>query len=118
MSKDLYKGLIADHDDIRPLRPKKAPAKKNDLGKVDLSYLMDAPIAMESLCCVMQSGESKYGRDNWKAHDNPKRLTAALLRHLMAWQNGEEVDPESGLNHLAHVLANSVMMAENFSDRN
>jgi hypothetical protein len=27
---------------------------------------------------------------------------AALLRHLFAWWRGEELDPESGLSHLAH----------------
>jgi hypothetical protein len=29
----------------------------------------------------------------------------AALRHLMAWFDGETIDPESGLSHLAHVMA-------------
>ena len=87
--------------------------KKFDEEKPDLSYTMDAPIAMEGFCRVMQLGESKYGRDNWKQHEDANRLIAALLRHLVAWQNGQGLDPESNLSHLHHVVANAVMLAEN-----
>ncbi|RKZ84569.1 MAG: hypothetical protein DRQ39_08195 [Gammaproteobacteria bacterium] len=87
--------------------------KKFDEGKPDLSYITDAPVAMEGFARVMKLGESKYGRSNWKLHDDSNRLIAALLRHLMAWQNGEKIDPESNLSHLHHVVANAVMLAEN-----
>ena len=86
--------------------------QKLDQGKPDLSYLMDAPIAMTGLARVMTMGAKKYSRDNWKLYDDENRLVAALLRHLMAWKGGELMDPESGESHLSHVLANAVMLAE------
>ncbi len=98
--------------------PEKRGVKKFDQGKPDLSYIIDAPRAMEGFARIMKLGESKYGRDNWKQHDDANRLIAALLRHLVAWQNGETIDPESNLSHLYHVVANSVMLAENFTLNN
>jgi len=86
--------------------------QKHDQGKPDLSYLMDAPIAMTGLARVMMMGAEKYSRDNWKLYDQPDRLVAAMLRHLMAWKGGEIIDPESGESHLSHVIANAVMLAE------
>jgi hypothetical protein len=39
------------------------------------------------------------------------------MRHLAAWQRGEENDAESGLPHLAHAMCNLRMLtlyAENY----
>lgn len=35
-----------------------------------------------------------------------------LLRHLLAWQEGEERDPESGQLHLAHVVWNALRLCQ------
>ena len=35
---------------------------------------------------------------------------ACLMRHMAAWQRGEENDPESGLPHLAHAMCNLRML--------
>ena len=83
---------------------------KFDHGKPDLSYLLEFPIFTD-YCRVMQSGEAKYGRDNFKLHDNPNRIVAALLRHLSALHNGEKTDPDSGIDHLAHVIANAAILS-------
>jgi ADP-heptose:LPS heptosyltransferase len=32
------------------------------------------------------------------------------MRHLAAWQRGEENDPETGLPHLAHAMCNLRML--------
>jgi hypothetical protein len=40
------------------------------------------------------------------------RLLSAGLRHQLAWNSGEDFDPESGLNHLAHACANMLMLLE------
>ena len=36
----------------------------------------------------------------------PKRYVDALYRHLLAYIEGNEVDEESGLSHLAHMACN------------
>jgi len=58
---------------------------------------------------VMTYGAEKYSPGDWK-NVSIDRYEAALLRHLMAWKQGEELDPETGLNHLKHVLANAAIM--------
>ena len=95
----------------------KEPVKKNDAGKPDLSYLMDFSEFNIDLCRVFTHGERKYGRNNYEKHDDPNRLVAAALRHLMSWHNGEIIDPDSGIDHLAHATANLAIMHKTMSKR-
>lgn len=37
---------------------------------------------------------------------------AAAMRHLAAWRDGEQLDEESGLPHLAHALCCIVFLRE------
>lgn len=84
---------------------------KLDKGKLDYSLL--PPLALEELTKVMMMGKDKYGRNTWqKLPDWRNRYFAALQRHLWAWKKGEEIDPESGLSHLSHVLTNAAFMSE------
>jgi len=62
--------------------------------------------ALRAVGRVMRGGAEKYGAYNWRED----RITAstyydAAMRHLMAWWDGEDLDPESGEPHLAHVMA-------------
>ena len=38
------------------------------------------------------------------------RYFSAAQRHLLAWNDGEDNDPESGLPHLAHASCNLMFM--------
>ena len=45
------------------------------------------------------------GVDNWQlVPDATRRYTDALMRHVEAWREGERLDPESKLPHLAHAI--------------
>lgn len=55
---------------------------------------------------VFTYGERKYGRDNWKKGTEWHEFYGSVLRHLFRWWAGEEIDPETGLPHLAHALWN------------
>ena len=46
-----------------------------------------------------------------KVEDGHRRYFDAALRHLTAWQTGEQVDAESGLPHLAHAICCLLFMA-------
>lgn len=74
--------------------------KKHDQGKPDLT-LVDR-VAEEGMVRVLMFGEGKYGRDNWRQGFMWNRLIAAAMRHLRAFQEGEDLDPESGLPHVDH----------------
>lgn len=58
--------------------------------------------AVEEIVKVLEFGAKKYSRDNWK-HVAAERYTKAAFRHLVAYNQGEELDQESGLSHLAHL---------------
>lgn len=59
--------------------------------------------ALEEIVKVLDFGAKKYERDNWQHVDSASnRYLAAAFRHLAAVNQGEQMDPESGLSHLAH----------------
>ncbi len=73
--------------------------------------------ALEGLAKVLTMGANKYGDWNWKLGIDNSRLVAALLRHLSAYQRGEDVDPESGLSHVDHIGANWMFLSANVKQR-
>lgn len=81
--------------------PEGAKGMKYD-GEKPRMDLLDAK-ALESLAQVLTFGAKKYAAHNWRNGIEYSRLTAAMLRHLMAIQRGEDVDPESGLPHIDHL---------------
>jgi len=65
---------------------------------------------------AMTYGSKKYADHNWANGFDWDRLTGSLMRHLQAWRSGEDVDPESGLNHVDHICANSMMLAAHVNE--
>lgn len=62
---------------------------------------------------AMLHGLLKYGRGNWRPGGVRASIyVAALLRHILAWDSGEDDDPESGLSHLAHAGACVAILIE------
>lgn len=84
---------------------------KCDQGKAEWD-LLDYK-ALEKAVAVMMSGAQKYGRENWKTLNGPedrRRILNALLRHAHSYVQGEQYDPESGLDHMAHVICNAMIL--------
>jgi len=75
-------------------------AVKFDAGKPPLGLI--SRTALEEEAKVMAFGAQKYGRDNWRKGMDFSRLGDAALRHVYAFMDGEDVDQETGLSHLAH----------------
>lgn len=75
-------------------------AIKHDDGKPSLDLL--PPEALEEIAKVLSFGAHKYEPHNWRKGFKWSRLSAALLRHVFAFLRGEDLDPETGLSHLAH----------------
>jgi hypothetical protein len=59
---------------------------------------------------VMIGGAKKYGVLNWAHNMSWSRLASAYLRHGFAIYQRQKFDPESGLFHAAHMLANYTML--------
>ena len=64
---------------------------------------------MEQVAQVLTDGAKKYSPENWKKVD-VERYREAILRHLLTYQGGEMNDPDSGSHHLAHVVANALII--------
>ena len=63
------------------------------------------PKAIVEVGKVLTFGAQKYGPENWKElEDLQNRYTAGALRHIFAHMDGEKLDPETGLSHMAHAL--------------
>ena len=101
---------------MNDLTQSKKALRFND-GKPELSYMLDAPIAMKGLSEVFAMGAKKYERDNWKNGLDKNEIIDSLIRHLMAFKNGEMVDEESGKCHTHHVHWNALVLAEQFSNK-
>lgn len=75
--------------------------KKFDEGK--LRWLLLPLVAVREVVRVLEFGAKKYGADNWQGLPNAEdRYLNACLRHIVAYREGEVLDHESGLHHLAH----------------
>lgn len=84
----------------KPTNPKDALASN----KVPLHLWPETASALGAMAFL--DGASKYGRSNWRvAGVRASIYVDAARRHLALWFEGEDADPDSGLPHLAHVLA-------------
>lgn len=82
--------------------------RKDDTGKLRMD-LVPVP-AIRAMARGFGYGADKYEAWNWTKGLSTGRLYGALLRHLTAWWDGEDFDPESGLHHLDHVLCCAAML--------
>lgn len=58
-------------------------------------------------------GALKYGRSNWReAGIRTSIYYDALVRHVSALFEGEDIDPDSGLPHEAHILACAAILVD------
>ena len=88
---------------------------KGQAGSLKAPLGLVPPYAMEQTSWVHKLGAEKYGPWNWRETGVcASTYVNAILRHLNAWRDGESLDPESGITHLAHIAcsANILMDAE------
>ena len=75
-------------------------AAKHDTGK--LRWALMPWDALSQVVRVLTFGAERYGRDNWTLGMDHTRFSDAAIRHIIAWQQGQDRDEESGIHHLAH----------------
>lgn len=101
---------------------KKATNPKDAIGVTKAPMSVVPLPAMHAIGLAMLEGALKYGRHNYReAGIRYSVYYDAILRHMTAWWEGEDIDEESGLPHPIKVAACCVilfdaMLRENFTD--
>jgi hypothetical protein len=91
----------------KPSNPKDAFGVK----KASLSCV-PAPVLLE-MGIGMQEGGAKYGRHNYRSIGvRGSVYYDATMRHLMAWWEGEDIDPDSGLSHITKAMCSLAVLRD------
>lgn len=85
-------------------------ATKFDDGKI--SFTCIPQLALVEVCKIFTHGKDKYGKYNYSEGMEISRYLDALFRHYNQYLTGEDID-ESGVHHLACVVANGLMALDN-----
>ncbi len=98
-------------DDYVPPTENPKAVQANKEGKQPLEFI---PMGtLEGAANVLEHGAKKYGKRNWRLTPiKASTYQGAFLRHLTAYYEGETIDPDSGENHLSHVMANCMVMLD------
>ncbi len=91
----------------KPSNPKDSVGvRKAPLSAVPAEVLMEIGVGM-------LEGARKYGRHNYRVVGvRASVYYDACLRHLMAWWEGEDVDPDSGMSHITKLLTSAVVLRD------
>lgn len=92
----------------KPSNPKDAVGIK----KVPASTI-PAPVIAE-LGVAMLEGALKYGRHNYRSIGVRASVyyDAVMARHMPAWWEGEDIDPDSQLSHITKAIASLVVLRD------
>lgn len=93
--------------EVKDTNPKDAIGiSKAPMSTVSAAVLMEVGVAM-------LEGASKYGRHNYRAAGvRASVYYDALMRHAMAWWEGEDLDPDSGMSHVTKAIATLVVLRD------
>ena len=92
---------------------KKHNDPKGQAGALKTPLALIPPISMEKIALVHKLGATKYGAYNWRETGvSATTYVNAMMRHLNAWRDGEDLDPESGISHLAHIACSCNIMLD------
>lgn len=73
--------------------------------------------SLEPMVRVLEFGAKKYDIDNWKKGLDTLQVCESLLRHIYAFMDGEDIDPESGESHIGHMMCNTLFLSYTVSNK-
>lgn len=69
--------------------------------------------ALVHMAEAFRDGADKYGPANWRLDPvSASTYFSAALRHMQQWQDGEDLDPVSKVNHLGHAATNLAILLD------
>jgi hypothetical protein len=90
-------------------KPDSTVGKRFDEGKLRVDLVPTQ--GYKGVAKVFGFGSGKYGDRNWEKCMNWSRMIGSMKRHMLAFEEGEDFDPESGLLHVDHITANAMMLS-------
>lgn len=87
-------------------------------------YDLLEPFAISELVKIFTKGAEKYAERNWEKGMSWSKVLASLKRHIAAFEQGEDFDPELGTYHMANAAWNALALvsyyklAPHYDDRN
>lgn len=100
-------GVVALQSTVKDSNPKDAVGST----KVGLSNV-SLPVLME-IAAGMTEGALKYGRHNYREIGVRNSVYFdATIRHLFAWWEGEDIDPDSGLSHVTKAMTSLCVLRD------
>ena len=85
--------------------------------KVPMSTVPSAVVMEVGL--AMLEGARKYGRHNYRVIGvRGSVYFDAAFRHLMAWYEGEDIDPDSDLSHVTKAIATLMVLRDGMINEN
>ena len=120
----------ADRDPVTGMTPdeiarslsNKDTNPKDAVGIAKVPQSVVSRLVLGELGLAMFEGARKYGRHNYRvAGVRASVYFDAVNRHMDAWWEGEDLDPDSGLSHVTKAIATLVvlrdaMLQEKFTD--
>lgn len=64
--------------------------------------------SLEPMIRVLEFGALKYAPRNWQKPMPLEQILESMQRHLAALMDGEELDEESKIHHIGHIMCNAM----------
>jgi hypothetical protein len=92
---------------------------KDALGVAKAPFHCVSARVMLELGLAMMEGGRKYGTHNYRAMGvRGSVYYDATMRHMMAWWEGQDIDPDSGVSHIVKAIAGLVVMRDSMLMKN
>jgi hypothetical protein len=112
-------GLVGQNSPVvgttpsEPVNRRKDTNPKDGVGALKPSYsAVPVPVLYE-LGAALTEGARKYGGYNWRvAGVRASVYLDATRRHLDAWWEGQDIDPDSGLSHITKAIASLTVLRD------
>jgi len=97
----------------------KATNPKDAVGTKKVPFSTISAPVMAEVGLAMLEGARKYGRHNYReAGVRASVYYDANFRHLAAWWEGEDDDPDSGLSHITKAIAGLMVLRDSMMKGN
>ena len=86
---------------------------KDVLGIAKAPMSTVSAVVLAEIGVAMFEGASKYGKFNYRAVGvRASVYYDATMRHLMAWFEGEDIDPDSRMHHITKAITSLVVLRD------